>query len=298
MKRVLTAAVLVPLVLLVVFRAPLWLFALVVAGVAILALHEYLEISKGYGVEPLSKLAYALTLLLIFNAYAVSDDALLPRYPWLSALPRPWVLLSGLAIVFGIPVLFRRDMKMALAASGISAFALPYLALPFALLILFRHDPLEGVFLIFTFFSVWMGDTAAYYTGRAFGRHKLAPVVSPKKTWEGAVASVFASVGVAVLVFHFAEPLSRLFTKPKVSFYTPIGSSPTLPVLQRVILGAGVNVAAQLGDLFESALKRGAQIKDSGSLLPGHGGILDRIDALLFAVPFVWYYANFQAYFS
>ena len=297
MKRVLTAVVLVPLVLLVVFRAPLWLFTLVIALIAVLALREYLNISRSYGIEPLSWATYGFSLLLISIAFANSDISLLAAYPWPSVLLSGSTVLFCIAIIFGIPVVFRRDMRMALAASGVSAFGVFYIAAPFAILLLFRRESSEAIFLIFVLLSVWAGDTAAYYVGRSIGRLKLAPVVSPNKTWEGAIASVMASVAVSVLVFHFQEPISRMFVQPKFSFYTPLGVPVRPSAMNLIILGIVANVAAQFGDLFESAIKRGAQLKDSGSLLPGHGGVLDRIDALLFAIPAVWYYATFHAYF-
>lgn len=289
MKRVLTAVVLVPLVLLAVFRAPLWLFTLLVAAVAILALHEYLNISKAYGVAPLSWLTYLVTLLLILAAFAYTHYFLIvPAY----LVPSPvWMALSGAALIFGVPVVFRRDMKMALAASGISAFAVVYIGAPLAILILLRTEPLPVVFLLFALLSVWAGDTAAYYVGRFLGRHKLAPIVSPKKTWEGAVASVIASTAVSLVIFHFDNSLSLLLTRQSDSLHMR-HYWPPLSVPHRIILGVFTNIAAQFGDLFESAIKRGAEIKDSGSLLPGHGGILDRIDAMLFALPVVWYYAT------
>ncbi|HEY6251621.1 MAG TPA: phosphatidate cytidylyltransferase [Candidatus Angelobacter sp.] len=298
MKRVLTAVVLVPLVLLVVFKAPLWVFAVVVAVIAILAIHEYLNIARGYGIEPLRWPTYVLSLFLIVRSFAYADNSFLAgNFLWLTEFFQGWSIFLMVSLIFGIPLVFRHEMRMALAASGISAFGLFYIAAPMATLVLFRRSPYEAVFLVFILLSVWAGDTAAYYVGRSIGRHKLAPIVSPKKTWEGAIASVMASVAVALIVFHFDGPIRGMFTQQKLSFYTPVGASANLPVIHLVILGIVANIAAQLGDLFESAMKRGAQIKDSGSLLPGHGGILDRIDALLFAIPVVWYYASFQAYF-
>jgi phosphatidate cytidylyltransferase len=147
------------------------------------------------------------------------------------------------------------------------------------------------ILIVFVLLSVWAGDIAAYYVGKNFGRHKLAPLVSPNKTWEGAVASLVASVIVAWLVFHFRGRIDRLFI-PHRLFYMPLGPQAPIQFMHVVVLGIITNAAAQFGDLFESAIKRGAQLKDSGALLPGHGGILDRIDALLFAIPAVWYYAE------
>jgi phosphatidate cytidylyltransferase len=296
MKRVLTAAVLVPPVLFAVFRAPLWLFSALVAAIAVLALSEYLNIVKAYGITPMPRSAYVIGLLTIFSAFASADISLPARFLWLSLFSRGWMALPCLALVFGIPVVLRRDMRMAVAASATSLFGVVYVAVPLATLVLLRHDSYYQVFLVFALFSVWAGDIAAYYTGRSLGRHKLAPVVSPNKTWEGAAASVLASISVSLLIFHFGSGIARLFSRPNISFYMPLPGAPHLSLPHLLALGVIANIAAQFGDLFESAIKRGAQIKDSGSLLPGHGGILDRIDALLFAVPAVWYYAFLTRY--
>jgi len=116
----------------------------------------------------------------------------------------------------------------------------------------------------------WAGDIGAYYIGKPYGRHKLAPRVSPNKSWEGSVASVFTSMLVGWLY------LSRAL--------------PEVPLSHVLGLTAVANVAGQLGDLAESAMKRGAQVKDSGAILPGHGGFLDRVDSTLFALPVIYAY--------
>ena len=145
------------------------------------------------------------------------------------------------------------------------AFAPPYLVLPVvALCHLQQVDPWLVVLVLAV---VWLGDTAAYYVGRAVGRHKMAPVVSPNKSWEGAAASsVMALIAGAVWCWIVPGAIDW-----------------------RVLLLALVaNAVGQIGDLFESLLKRSAGVKDSGSLLPGHGGILDRVDGILFAAPVAW----------
>jgi phosphatidate cytidylyltransferase len=114
----------------------------------------------------------------------------------------------------------------------------------------------------------WIGDACAYYVGKNLGRHKLAPHISPHKTWEGAIASVAGSVIFGVLYLTRALP--------------------AVTVIEAALLSVVVNIAGQTGDLAESALKRGAGVKDSGSLLPGHGGLLDRVDSTLFALPIVY----------
>lgn len=292
MKRVLTAVVLIPVVLLLVFRAPLWLFAMAVAGIVVLALHEYLNIAELAGTKPFQRLSYATALLLVFliwDAFAARPRQFQPY----SSIG--WLMPLFLApVVFGIPLLFRKDLTSGLASAASSFFGILYTAGSLGLLITLRATPFHDVLVIFVLFSVWAGDIAAYYVGRSFGRNKLAPVVSPNKSWEGSVASVVASVLIGLLVFHFHQQIDQLFAH-RWTFYTRL-AAPSIPIAHIVALGVLTNVAAQCGDLFESALKRGVQLKDSGSLLPGHGGMLDRIDALLFAIPVVWYYANLTGF--
>jgi phosphatidate cytidylyltransferase len=133
--------------------------------------------------------------------------------------------------------------------------------------------------LLFLMVCVWAGDIAALYVGRRWGRHKLTRL-SPNKTWEGTFASIAGSVLAGLAVVLLGELLATHYDNTVLHVVEP--------VWQSVILAAIINVAAQLGDLLESAIKRGAGVKDSGNLLPGHGGILDRIDALLLAAPVLW----------
>lgn len=299
MKRVLTAVVLIPVVLLVVFWAPIWLFSLVVGLLVVLSLHEYLGILESYGIEPVRWVAYALAIFIVvlnFVYASISHGATSRPYAIymteasiateLSISYWGFPLLA--ALLFGIPIVFRRELSNALASSAGSAFGVFYTAMPLALLISMRWTPGKPILVVLVLFCVWAGDIAAYYAGKNLGRHKLAPVVSPNKTWEGAIASLIASVIVAWTIFHFRKWIEAIFIN-HFTLYTP--SWQQLPLFHVIGIGVAINVAAQFGDLFESAIKRGAQMKDSGSLLPGHGGILDRIDALLFAIPAVWYYA-------
>jgi phosphatidate cytidylyltransferase len=299
MKRVLTAAVLIPFVLLLVFRAPLWLFALAVAGIVVLTIHEYIGIIKAYGIEPMTKLCYVAAIMAVVSVWLTSTG-LIKWSPLARGTMYPvWLVL--LPFIFGTAVVFRREMKMALPAAASSAFGVFYIAVALSLLIPMHHSFGGEYLIVFVLFSVWAGDIAAYYVGRAIGRHKLAPIVSPNKSWEGAVASVVASIAVAILIFHFHQKINSLFGGrpwPVEEWALPLRTLRRVfwfsqaSWFNAVVLGALTNIAAQLGDLFESALKRGAGVKDSGTLLPGHGGILDRIDALLFAIPMVWYYAT------
>ncbi|HET9283632.1 MAG TPA: phosphatidate cytidylyltransferase [Candidatus Angelobacter sp.] len=301
MKRVLTAVALIPVVLLIVFRAPLWLFALVVAAIIVLALREYLGIAEAAGIKPFHGLTYAVALLptvvfllfrfLAWQAERRGSHSPVPEEPLLLS----FLFLWGLApVIFGIPLVFRKELRAGLASAAASMMGFLYVGASLALLIELRDQPAFNILIVFILFSVWGGDIAAYYVGKNFGRHKLAPVVSPNKSWEGAVASILASVLVAFLVFHFLAQLTPLFSTgwlPDLDTWTRFQPKGNVGWRHVIALGVLTNVAAQFGDLFESALKRGAGVKDSGTLLPGHGGMLDRIDALLFAIPAVWYYA-------
>lgn len=287
MKRVLTAAVLIPLVLLAVFRAPWWLFSALLLALIVLTLHEYLAIARAYGIEPQGWLAYTACILAGLSASLLIALSYTGMYGEFFS----WPLFLSPFLLFGLFLVFRQNMSMALPTAAVSAFSIIYIAMPLGLLGSLRER--SGVAVTYVLFSVWAGDIAAYYAGRSLGRHKLAPAVSPNKTWEGAIASVIASIAVTALVCHFRAPLSQWFSKGTVLMVDgpqPLKPMPHLPWLQIVIVGLITNVAAQFGDLFESAMKRGAHIKDSGSLVPGHGGVLDRIDALLFAIPLVWLY--------
>lgn len=310
MKRVLTAVVLIPLVLLAVFRAPLWLFAILVAAIIVLALHEYLNIAEAAGLKPFKWLTYIMSLLpfgLLWIRGWPSERQGKVEFSLLFSLNALLVLMAA-AVVFGTPLVFRKDLRMGLASVGGSILGVIYVGMSLSLLVCLRAD--QSILTVFVLFSVWAGDIAAYYVGRSIGKHKLAPVVSPNKSWEGAIASVIASVAVAIVVFHWKTRLGGLFAghaatsglylpEPHLSFASGSGHlwlDVKTATLHAIMLGILTNVAAQFGDLFESALKRGANLKDSGTLLPGHGGILDRIDALLFAIPVVWYYAQITGF--
>ena len=159
-----------------------------------------------------------------------------------------------------------------------------------------------ALFLIYLMLLVWCGDIAAYYVGRTIGKHKLAPRVSPGKSWEGSIASVIGAVIVGFVLFRSITPIAEGFRSIHFLLRVP-GEQPfrVAPVWFVALFAICVNVSAQLlHPVVESALKRGAGVKDSGTLLPGHGGVLDRIDALLFALPvgLIFYFAGMNRYFS
>jgi phosphatidate cytidylyltransferase len=267
MKRVLTALVLAPLVLALVFLGPKWLVTLAVAGVAMLAAWEFLALTEHRGARP-PRLAVLIAIACLFFG----------NYQWPEETGTLFGILSIALLVF---CTFRSPVERALADATSSVFALFYLGLTLLTLPMLREAANGPSLLAFLFLTVWAGDTIAMYVGRSLGRHKLAPALSPNKTWEGSIGSVAGAVTVAGLLLLAANYLAQWGTV-KLSFADGAWWF-------WLLLAAVVNVAAQVGDLAESALKRSAGVKDSGTLLPGHGGILDRIDALLLAAPVLWY---------
>jgi phosphatidate cytidylyltransferase len=158
------------------------------------------------------------------------------------------------------------------------------------MLVQLRQQWAGAFYLLYLLLVVWAGDIFAYFVGKSMGRHLMSPRISPKKTWEGAAASLGASVGVGWLLFHYALPLSSALLRVGLIERRDGLFGLEQPAMGPVILlTVALNVFAQLGDLVESLIKRGAGVKDSGAILPGHGGMFDRIDALLFAAPVLWF---------
>jgi len=244
MKRILTASVMIPIVLYAVLGGIEWFFLLVLCTVAFICFDEYSLITASR--EPL---AYAAGLVILLA-------------------PLPWVWLAFVLITL---LLMTLAMRAGDLASGVARAA----ALTLGVLYIFGSwrtaallRAMNPWWLVFGLVVNWLGDTGAYYVGRRWGRRKLAPRVSPKKTWEGAIASAVTSCVIGGLA------LPRLI--------------PGVGIGQALLLALVANVAGQVGDLAESAIKRGAGVKDSGTLLPGHGGMLDRVDSSTFALPVLY----------
>jgi phosphatidate cytidylyltransferase len=176
-----------------------------------------------------------------------------------------------------------------MADASASIFCLLYIGFTLIALPSLREESNGSSLVVFLLFAVWAGDIAALYVGRAWGRHKMAPTLSPNKTWEGALGSVVGSLLVTGGLLGLAHLFAAQWDKVWLSYPEDLNYWLTLAFV--------VNGAAQVGDLVESALKRSAGVKDSGSLLPGHGGVLDRIDALLIAAPVLWYALVIQHWF-
>jgi phosphatidate cytidylyltransferase len=289
LKRVLTAVVLIPIVLLLALRAPVPVLAFVAGVVALLAIHELLKLAEGYNICPLYKPTYVF-VALFFLLIAISPEASSTPALSTSGFAFVAVCFAGFAPFIFLAIAMRRDeLSSSFPAAMVAAFGFAYIALPMASLVQLREQWQGSFFLLYLLLLVWAGDIFAYFIGKSLGTHRMSPRVSPKKTWEGAVASVVASVAVGMLMTHYAVPISRALLHARlIEQRDGVFTEPALfPI---IILSIVLNVAAQLGDLVESVIKRGAGVKDSGAILPGHGGMFDRIDALLFAAPVLWAY--------
>jgi len=269
MKRIITALILIPVVLVLVFLGPAWqwLFMFAVAVVAALAAWELMGLAEKAGASP-PRIAVMVAIMALFIGIFVWPDM-------------TTVLLGMLSVGLLIYCTFTRRAEQMIADVSSSIFSLFYLGFTLVSLPALREETNGPSLLAFLFCVVWAGDTVALYVGRAWGRHKIAPMLSPNKTWEGTVGSLTGSLlatgGLLGLAHFLSSPWdSAVLSYPEEVWYW-------------LILAVLVNAAAQAGDLAESALKRSAGVKDSGSLLPGHGGVLDRIDALIVAAPVLYY---------
>ena len=252
-SRLLVAAAALPIVLCAAWWGGWWLFA--VASLAlVLALHEFWLLARP--LSPLSPAGYAGGALALVGAK-------LGGIEWafggvLVALPLAF-LLKGVSAT----------RQAATASISATVMAAAWIGGGIVFLLLLRDLPTHGRDAIFTvLLAVWAGDTFAYFGGRLLGRHRMAPTTSPGKTWEGFVFGTIATVFVAFVCLYKNHFLS---------------------IPQSLVLGGVLAIAGPLGDLFESMLKRDAGVKDSGTLLGGHGGMLDRLDAFLFAAPAAYF---------
>ena len=273
LARILTAAVLIPLVLALVWWGPPELLAAIAAGVAILALLEFFNLAGRMGLRAFRDWTLACAAGIFYAQYAAG---LVETHSFLGMTvvreTGRTVSLETVVLIFifgmvAIGIGTRRPMYEVLPGIAASSAGLLFVALPFSYLV--RIDEIERsgrLLVLFTLFLMWAGDSLAYFVGKALGHRPMAPELSPKKTWEGAFANLIGSLLVGLLFARWMQV-------------------DTTALLLTAALG---NIAGQMGDLIESAYKRGAATKDSGSLLPGHGGVLDRIDSLILASPVVW----------
>lgn len=254
--RVLSAAVLVPLVAVFAWLGGAWFASLVILA-ALLAVWEYGEMLRHAGHQPLTLLLYGVAFLLPLDAY-LGPTSSLGRLALAGAvtLPLLWQMMG-------------QEPKGAIVNWSLSLAGALYVGWLIAHFVLLRQFPQGLEWVAVALVGTWACDTGAYVCGKAFGRHKFFPEVSPHKTWEGTIGGI----ALGLLVSPAAVPLLGL------------------PLALALVLGALVATSAIAGDLVESFLKRQTGVKDSGALIPGHGGMLDRIDSLLFVCTATYYFA-------
>jgi phosphatidate cytidylyltransferase len=287
--RIATAVVLIPVIVALVWWGPPEVLAAAAAVVALMALWEFFVLGERVGMLGFRKWTMASAAGIFLAQYAAGNVAthllgagdLLLRHGPLSSVTLDRVLLVFLFGAVAIGLGTRRPLQDVLPAIAISSAGLLFVALPFSYLLrVFQIEatlgPSEHVgrdLVLFTLFLVWIGDMMAYFVGKSLGRMPMAPALSPKKTWEGAIANFLASLLVAVFFARWMQ----------------------VETVTLLLIAGGANIAGQAGDLIESAYKRGAAVKDSGTILPGHGGVLDRVDSLILAAPVVWVAWSFFA---
>jgi phosphatidate cytidylyltransferase len=254
-SRLVVAAVGLPLVLGMLWLGGWWLFALV-AVAAFVGVHEFVTTARP--LRPLAPAVYGGVIVALVGAELGGLEWLLAGF------------LTTFLLGFVLHALSSTRAPTT-AALGSTVLGSAWIGLGLGFVLLLREMDTEGRLIAFTVvLTVFAADTLAYLTGRLAGRHRLAPRLSPKKTWEGLLGGAVAGVFVSFIALYD--------TRDKY-----------LSVWEAIVLGVVVVVAAVLGDLFESALKRDLEVKDTGRLLGGHGGVLDRVDALLFAAPAAYY---------
>jgi phosphatidate cytidylyltransferase len=254
-SRIVVALVLLPVVLGIVWLGGWWLFAIAVIG-GLIALHELYTIARG--LRPIVIGGYVGLVLTLLGAHTGDVS-------WLVGGLFATLLVAF--VVYG----FSDARPSATAAISLTLLGVVWVGGGLGCLMLLRGIPEHGRLVIFTvLLTVFADDTAAYFVGRTIGRHKMAPTISPGKSWEGFIGGTIAAMAVAFFAMYDQGYLTNL---------------------EAVALGAAVALASTLGDLFESAIKRDLGVKDSGRLLAGHGGVLDRVDSILWAGPAAFYVA-------
>ena len=254
-KRLVTAAVLIPIVVAMVYTAPQWAFLFFVEIFLLAAVWELFQLMKGLNARGLP-----------VNAILIASAPLL--WSLSSDLGTTFVCMAPL-VILAFSLRGFSDLRSALDSAALNVLGFFYLAVPFSLAVVLRGE--TGLTarwpddLLIVFVAIWVADSAAFFVGRAIGKHRITPALSPNKSLEGFLAG---------LLF---PALGMVWLAPLV---LPGGSS-----LFLFLLGLTLGFAAIVGDLFESLLKRAAQVKDVSDLIPGHGGVLDRVDSLLFALP-------------
>lgn len=261
LQRVISAGIILPPLLLFLYYAPQFLFLGLILVVALLSMYEYIRLLAVAHLPILAGSSYLTTLLLVLTAYLGGER-------WLSRM-----LFVSMVTLAVCALVVPHNGSHRLPALLSSVFGVLFIGWSLSHLILLRHLAAGKWYVFFLCAIVWVGDSVAMYVGKCLGRHKMAPAISPGKTWEGALGGIVGGLGAACL-----------------SAYAFL---PSLTVWQSLELGLLIACTAQISDLSESLIKRHAGVKDSGELIPGHGGLLDRIDSVLFAAPALVYALDF-----
>ncbi|MFA5624272.1 MAG: phosphatidate cytidylyltransferase [Bradymonadales bacterium] len=282
--RVVSSAVALPLLLALIIFSPASLWAAFVGVAAFLGLREWLKMLSPSESGLIHTISACIALIPAIGAYLFLGDTkvLDINEIYYADISDAFLLLVLASMTMWATFLFhslrRRDINHASSAITATLSGSFYVVLGFLVLALFKRDfPMQANAWIFTLMAMtWLSDTGAYFTGRKFGKHKLAPILSPKKTIEGAIGGLLAAIVAGLGAKYFAFP--------------------DLSIASVVLLAVVSNIFAQTGDLAESLIKRSCKVKDSGKLIPGHGGLLDRVDALIFSAPWVYIFATFSVY--
>lgn len=273
--RIATGVVLIAAVVVLVWWSPAWLVALIAAAFALLALVEFFALGECLGLRAFRKWTLVCAAGLFYAQYAAGlaetrefgTSFMVVRKLVSFPLSVESVLLIFLFGAVAIGLATRQPLQDVLPAISVSSAGLLFVAFPFSYLVRINEiERLGRALILFTLALIWAGDSLAYFTGKFVGRVPMAPALSPKKTWEGAIANVIGSVLVAWAASRWMA----------------------IDAATLLFIAGAANIAGQMGDLIESSYKRGANVKDSGTIIPGHGGVLDRIDSLILAAPAVW----------
>lgn len=257
-KRVITAFISILFLIGVVKYAPSWALTIVILFAALISLNEFYALIKPKIAKKFIFFHYVLTTILFF-AILINSHHSIALFPFFVIIPLAFFLFTYAK---------SRHKIGDIATFIIGPF---YICLPLVLLAIIARLPQGRMWIFFILSVIFAGDTASFYCGKLIGKHKLSQV-SPGKTWEGTIGGLIANIACASLFGYV--------------FFT------SLPVISIMIAGIILGISGQIGDLAESMIKRISNKKDSGTILPGHGGMLDRIDSLLFAVPVLYVYLN------
>lgn len=260
-SRLIVALIFIPLFYLLVKYLPPYAFFILILAAAMIGLYEFYTILSRDGIQPSKIIGIplgGLSSLIFYTGDFSLINIFIPAVIFLAIIER---------------IISKGDIKKAFADVSITFFGIFLIPWLMGYQILIRNLE-EGTNLILLLYTIiWVGDTTAYAIGSRIGRHKLAPVLSPRKSWEGAIAGLLAGIGMSFIA--------------KFTFFN------TLNYRDCLILGLGLSILGQLGDISESMFKRGAEVKDSSTLIPGHGGFLDKMDSLLYTSPALYYYHKY-----